>query len=124
MGFGSVVDTFIGISCDTFCCVVDSEEIVMAEEIISISVRAINPCIECTTFANCKLPCEKQQKWVESGYGYGVFKEVVMTRQEAIDKMAKAGKKAYRGYFYCEPNHPSISDMMEVALNALLEVDK
>ena len=27
--FGSIMDTFIGISCDTFCGIVDSEEIVV-----------------------------------------------------------------------------------------------
>lgn len=43
-----------------------------------------------------------------------------MTRQEAIERMAKAAGKAYRGYFYAEPNHPNISDMMEAALDALL----
>lgn len=44
-----------------------------------------------------------------------------ISRQEAIERMAKAAAKAYRGYFYAEPHHPSISDMMEAALNALLE---
>ena len=49
-------------------------------------------------------------------------KELIgLSRQEAIERMAKAAKKAYRGYFYVEPNHPNISDMMEAALNALLE---
>ena len=47
-----------------------------------------------------------------------------MKRSEAIERMAKAAKKAYRGYFYVEPHHPNISDMMEVALNALLEDKK
>ena len=47
-----------------------------------------------------------------------------MTRQEAIERMAKAAKKAYRGYFYTEPHHPNISDIMEAALNALLEDKK
>ena len=47
-----------------------------------------------------------------------------MTRQEAINRMAKAAKKAYRGYFYIEPHHPNISDIMEAALNALLEDKK
>ena len=44
-----------------------------------------------------------------------------MKRSEAIERMAKAAKKAYRGYFYTEPHHPNISDIMEAALNALLE---
>ena len=43
------------------------------------------------------------------------------TIQEAIERMAKAAKKAYRGYFYIEPHHPNISDIMEAALNSLLE---
>lgn len=90
----------------------------MAEEIISISVRAINPCIECTTFANCKLPCEKQQKWVESGYGYGIFREVVVTRQEAIKKI-ETHLKASTIKFSTAPDVVS-----EIALNALLEVEK
>lgn len=47
-----------------------------------------------------------------------------LTRQEAIDKMREAAGKVYRGYFYSEPNHPNISDMMEAALNALLGVEK
>jgi hypothetical protein len=51
----------------------------------------------------------------------GDGKEIVLTRQEAINRMAKAAKKAYRGYFYAEPHHPNVSDMMEAALNALLE---
>lgn len=45
----------------------------------------------------------------------------IYSRQEAINRMAKAASKAYRGYFYAEPHHPNISDMMEAALNALLE---
>ena len=44
-----------------------------------------------------------------------------LSRSEVIDKMAKAAKKAYRGYFYTEPHHPNISDIMEAALNSLLE---
>ena len=47
-----------------------------------------------------------------------------MKRSEAIERMAKAAKKAYRGYFYIEPHHPNISDIMEAALNALLEDKK
>lgn len=47
-----------------------------------------------------------------------------LTRKQAIEKMAKAAKKAYRGYFYIEPHHPNISDIMEAALNALLEEQK
>ena len=47
-----------------------------------------------------------------------------MKRSEAIERMAKAAKKAYRGYFYTEPHHPNISDIMEAALNALLEEQK
>ena len=49
---------------------------------------------------------------------------VLPTRKEAINRMAKAAKKAYRGYFYTEPHHPNISDIMEAALNALLEDNK
>ena len=48
----------------------------------------------------------------------------VFTRQDAIERMAKAAKKAYRGYFYIEPHHPNISDIMEAALNSLLEDKK
>lgn len=48
----------------------------------------------------------------------------VMTREQAIERMAKAAKKAYRGYFYTEPHHPNISDIMEAALNSLLEEHK
>ena len=44
-----------------------------------------------------------------------------ISAQEAIERMAKAAKKAYRGYFYTAPHHPNISDIMEAALNALLE---
>ena len=47
-----------------------------------------------------------------------------ISRSEAIERMAKAAKKAYRGYFYTEPHHPNISDIMEAALNSLLEVNK
>ena len=47
-----------------------------------------------------------------------------MKRSEVIERMAKAAKKAYRGYFYTEPHHPNISDIMEAALNALLEEQK
>lgn len=95
----------------------------MTEERIFIEVKAINPCIECTTFANCKLPCEKQQKWVESGYGYGVFTEAVVTRQEAIERMVLA--------MHNEEIKRSIKDipcdyrnLAQAALNALLEVEK
>lgn len=44
----------------------------------------------------------------------------IYTCQEAIERMANAAKKSYRGYFYAEPHHPNMSDMMEAALNALL----
>lgn len=32
----------------------------------------------------------------------------LFSEQEAIERMAKAAGKAYRGYFYAEPNHPNI----------------
>ena len=44
-----------------------------------------------------------------------------ISRQEAIEKMRKGFVSKYRGYFYSEPNHPSISDCLEAALDALLE---
>ena len=69
--------------------------------------------------------CDKSGKWVritekdcakcKNPVLYGI------SRQEAIERMAKAAKKAYRGYFYTEPHHSNISDIMEAALNSLLE---
>lgn len=82
------------------------------EERIRVLI-AKNPCKECSV-KNCTRKCM---------FGLLFEKAPGMTRQEAIERMAKAAGKAYRGYFYAEPHHPSISDMMEAALNALL-VDK
>lgn len=44
-----------------------------------------------------------------------------MTHSEAIEKMRKGFVTKYRGYFYCEPKHPNISDCLEAALDELLE---
>ena len=69
--------------------------------------------------------CDKSGKWVRiTEKECAKCKDPVLygiSRQEAIERMAKAAKKAYRGYFYTEPHHPNISDIMEAALNALLE---
>ncbi len=103
----------------------------MAEE--RILIRVIEP--ECkfresheTTAGGhtwVDFACGKFKKWKdceEDDFIHCEKKELIgLSRQEAIERMAKAAKKAYRGYFYVEPNHPNISDMMEAALNALLE---
>ena len=72
--------------------------------------------------------CVKSGKWVRiTEKDCAKCKNPVLpgiSRQEAIERMAKAAKKAYRGYFYTEPHHPNISDIMEAALNALLEEQK
>ena len=81
------------------------------EERITIH-QVLYPCKKCSI--NCNKNdwknCDFYQNYISG-----------MTRQEAIERMAKAAKKAYRGYFYTEPHHPNISDIMEAALNALLE---
>lgn len=86
----------------------------MAEKEERIYIRQYgenNPCDTCqdTSGDECDF-CVKNYEWNQS-----------IQRQEAIERMAKAAAKAYRGYFYAEPHHPSISDMMEASLNALLE---
>ena len=72
--------------------------------------------------------CDKSGKWVRiTEKDCAKCKAPVLlglSRSEAIERMAKAAKKAYRGYFYIEPHHPNISDIMEAALNALLEEQK
>ena len=62
---------------------------------------------------NDDIPCENKYNCLECKLG--------ISRSEVIERMAKAAKKAYRGYFYTEPHHPNISDIMEAALNSLLE---
>ena len=89
----------------------------MVEERIYISVEAINPCAECTTFMNCVKPCEKQKEWKESGYGFGVSKKANFTRTEAIEKMREAVKQYEIGYDEIE----DVDCALEAALNALLD---
>ena len=60
----------------------------------------------------CDEKCFEQCEWKEL---------IGMTRNEAIKKMRKGFVSKYRGYFYCEPKHPNISDCLESALDALLE---
>ena len=56
---------------------------------------------------------------------YGEDKELkhfkIYSRKDAIKEMRKGFVSKYRGYFYCEPKHPNISDCLESALDALLE---
>ena len=84
------------------------------EERITIH-QVLYPCKKCSI--NCNKSdwkyCDFYQNYISG-----------MTRQEVIERMAKAAKKAYRGYFYTEPHHPNISDIMEAALNSLLEDKK
>lgn len=86
----------------------------MAEKEERIYIRGYgknNPCDTCEDVSgdNCDF-CMENYEWNAS-----------ISRQEAIERIAKAAKKVYRGYFYAEPHHPNVSDMMEAALNALLE---
>lgn len=84
------------------------------EERITIH-QVLYPC------KKCSINCNKND-WKDCDFYQNYISG--MTRQEAINRMAKAAKKAYRGYFYTEPHHPNISDIMEAALNALLEEHK
>ena len=117
MDFGSVMDTFIGISCDTSCGVVDSEEIVMAERIIlTIDDGYCQEKCSCFPIA-CSAECEHLDK---PTFSY--------TRQEAIERMAKAIFKRDSvlaldiGFEdLIEQKQNVYRDFANVALNALLE---
>ena len=119
MGFGSVVDTFIGISCDTFCGVVDSEEIVMAEKRIILTIDDGYCQEKCSCFPiACSAECEHLDK---PTFSY--------TRQEAIERMAMAiRERACEDYMHKDTDPltstASAIDYAEAALNALLEVEK
>lgn len=85
--------------------------------------------VSCDPFDNDDgMYCDKNGKWVRiTEKDCAKCKNPVLlglSRSEVIDKMAKAAKKAYRGYFYIEPHHPNISDIMGAALNSLLEEQK
>ena len=85
--------------------------------------------VTCDSFDdNDSMYCNKSGKWVRiTEKDCAKCKDPVLlglSRSEVIERMAKAAKKAYRGYFYTEPHHPNISDIMEAALNSLLEDKK
>ena len=134
MDFGSAVDTFIGISCDTFCCVVDSEEIVMAEERIfveKVEKDHFPLCVACWTDGEdyfCSWdgedkPTNKEICEKKCPYDHTI------TRQEAIERMAKGIHFYEWGHHKNMPKWEELNfdiqqdykNMAEAALNALLE---